>query len=140
MTTAPSSIERAHLKIIHALYAAFGQGEIPAVLSMLDPNVEWIVTGPPDTSYAGTRRGTAQVIEFFTILGKTIDILQFEPREFIAQGDAVVVIGQERMRIKATGRVAENPWVMVFTLREGRIARFREFDDTASVAAAFSHA
>ncbi len=41
------------------------------------------------------------------------------------------------MRIKATGRTAENPWVMAFTLRDGRVVRFREYDDTASVAAAF---
>lgn len=66
-----------------------------------------------------------------------MEIQRFEPREFIAQGDQVVVLGEERMRIKATGRIAENRWVMVFALRDGRIVRFREFDDTAAVAAAF---
>ncbi len=41
------------------------------------------------------------------------------------------------MRVKATGRSYETDWVHVFTLREGAVAEFREYADTAAVAEAF---
>ena len=62
---------------------------------------------------------------------------QYAPREFIAQGDKVVVLGQERFRVKATGRSVENEWAHGWTLREGRAARFYEYNDTAALAAGY---
>ena len=38
--------------------------------------------------------------------------------------------------MKATGRVAENDWAMVFTVRDGKITKFRNYSDTAAVASA----
>ena len=129
--------EQNNVQTVQQIYAAFGRGDIPAVLAALSDEIEWQVTGPREVSYAGARRGKPQVIEFFTVLAQTVDVERFEPQEFIAQDYTVAVIGVERLKIKATGRVAENRWVMVFTLREGRVVRFREYDDTAAVAAAF---
>ncbi len=131
------TIEQQHLQSVQGIYAAFGRGDIPTVLSALADTIEWQVTGPAETAYTGTRRGKPQVLEFFVVLGQTVEIQEFEPREFIVQGETVVVIGHERMKIKATGRVAENDWVMVFTIHDGQVVRFREYDDTAAVAAAF---
>ena len=132
--------EQANLQTVQEIYAAFGRGDIPSILSRLSEDVEWGVTGPAQTSYAGRRRGHEQVIQFFTVLSQTVEVQRFEPGEFIAQGDQVVVLGDERLLVKATGRTAENTWVMVFTLRDGRVTRFREYDDTAAVAAAFRNA
>ena len=56
--------------------------------------------------------------------------------DYIAQGDKVVVLGHERQRVKATGLTVENDFAMVFTIRDGKIARFRNYEDTAAVAAA----
>ena len=129
--------EQANLQTVQQIYAAFGRGDIQAVLSALSDDVEWTVTGPAEVSYAGSRRGRSEVAQFFVLLSQGVEIQRFTPREFIAHGDTVVVLGDETMRIKATGKLAENPWVMVFTLREGRVVRFREYDDTAAVASAF---
>ena len=38
----------------------------------------------------------------------------------------------ERQRIKSTGQVVEIDWAMAFTLRDGKIARFRNYEDTAA--------
>ena len=45
-----------------------------------------------------------------------MDDPNLEAREYIAQGERVVALGHERQRIKATGRVAEVDWAMVFTV------------------------
>ena len=134
-----ATTQQSNLKIVQDLYGAFGRGDIPAVLNMLTDDVQWSITGPKETSYAGQWHGKARVIEFFKALGGTIEIQEFEPKEFIAEGDHVVVISRERMRVRATGQVADQEWVMVFTLQNGRITRFREFDDTAAVATGFRH-
>jgi uncharacterized protein len=70
------------------------------------------------------------------VLGESVEFEQFEPQEYIAQGDKVVVLGHERQRVKATGEVVEDDWAMVFTLRGGKITKFRNYEDTAAVAAA----
>jgi ketosteroid isomerase-like protein len=59
-----------------------------------------------------------------------------QPQEFIAQGDRVVVPGQSNYTIKATGRTNELDWVMVFKLRDGKIADYQYLDDPAAAVTA----
>ena len=103
-----ASVEAENLALVRRIYEAFGKGDILTMLSLLASDVEWRVTGPPQVSYAGARRSREQVVEFFQTLASTVEIQQFEPQEFLAQGEQVAVIGRERMRIKDTGRVVEN--------------------------------
>jgi ketosteroid isomerase-like protein len=77
------------------------------------------------------------VARFLATLDAELDYERWEPQEFIAQDDTVVVVGEERWRVKRTGKTVTNPWVLVLTLRDGKVIRFRNFEDTAAVAAAF---
>ena len=129
--------EQENAQKAQALYAAFGRGDIQTLLSGLTPDVDWTLAGPAEIPLAGQRRGRDQVAAFFKGVGEMIEFQQFEPQEFIAQGDKVVVIGHERGRVKATGCAFDEDWVPVFTLREGKVTKFREYYDTAAVLAAF---
>jgi ketosteroid isomerase-like protein len=82
--------------------------------------------------------GRAEVAEFFRQVAAAEDFQQFEPREFVAQADKVVAIGHYRAVSKPSGKSFESDFVMVFTLRDGRVARFQEFTDSAGINAAFS--
>ena len=128
--------EQDNVRIEKEMFAAFGRGDIPAVLGLLTEDIEWRLAGPTEVTAAGPRRGRDQVAEVFKVLGETSEFEVFEPQEYIAQGDKVVVLGTERQRVKATGQVVDNDWAMVFTLRDGKIARFCNYEDTAAVAAA----
>ncbi|MGH9941795.1 MAG: nuclear transport factor 2 family protein [Pyrinomonadaceae bacterium] len=131
--------ERENVVVVEQIFASFGRGDVPAVLSALVEEVEWFIPGPPDViPYAGMRRGRAEVLRFFEALGGAVEFERFEPREFIAQGDAVVALGFERGRVRATSRAFDNPWAMAFRLRDGKVVSFYSYEDTASVAAAFS--
>ena len=123
--------------VVQQAYAAFGQGDIPALLSLLTDDVEWSLPGPSVIPWAGTRHGHEGVTEFFSMLGKTLEFEQFEPREFVAQGDTVVVLGYERSISKRTGRTLEQEWAHVYTLRDGKIAEGRFIEDTAAQVVAF---
>jgi quinol monooxygenase YgiN len=65
-----------------------------------------------------------------------VEIDQFAPTEFLAQGDRVVVLGALHARVTETGRSYENEWAMVWTLRDGKVAGLQIYEDTAHELAA----
>jgi ketosteroid isomerase-like protein len=125
------------LRIVKEGYAAFGRGDIQGLLGLLAEDVEWQIPGE-GLPLSGTYRGHGGVGQFFQKLAQDSEILAFEPREFVAQDDKVVVLGWERFKIRATNRTVEVNWVMAFTVRGGKIAAFREFADTQAIAAGYA--
>jgi ketosteroid isomerase-like protein len=125
-----------NLQLVKDGYAAFGRGDLPGLLSLLAEDVVWDMPGD-GLPIAGSYRGRDGVASFFEKLRHQADILEFQPREFLADGDRVLVVGWERMKIKATGRGADIDWVMSFTIRNGKIAAFREYTDTKAIADAY---
>jgi len=124
-------------QIIQNIYAAFGQGNIPAILNALASDVEWIHTAAPLVPFSGTYRGTQGVGEFFKKLVEHQDTLVFEPREFVAQGETVAVFGSIKGRSKATGKSYETDWAMKWSLQNGKVKKFHHFFDSAIVEEAF---
>ena len=58
------------------------------------------------------------------------------PTEFIAEGGTVVSLGDFKGVHGATGKTAEARYAHVWTVRDGRIATFRQYIDTLAVARA----
>lgn len=127
-----------NVQVVEQLYASFGRGDMPAILGVLDENVDWLFVGRPgDVPFAGQRHGHQQMIEFFTIVGQSLEVHEFGPREIMAFDDKVLVLGHERVRVRATDRFFETDWIHLFTIQDSKIVRLREFYDTATMAAAF---
>jgi hypothetical protein len=63
-----------------------------------------------------------------------------EAREFVAEGDRVLVVGFDSWRAKATVRTFEGHWVVAFTLRNGKVTNVREHVDTLGAARALEMA
>lgn len=126
-------------KVVQDAYAAFGRGDIPGLLNMLSPDIEWqgVIGAGPNVPTRGVRRGHAEVGRFFEQVGATVDFKRFEPREFVAEGDKVVALGYYEAVVKPTGRPFTSDWVMVFTLRDGKIVRFQEFTDSFGLTNAY---
>ena len=59
-----------------------------------------------------------------------------QPREFVAQGDRVLVVGFATGKIKATNKTFEDDWIFAITVREGRLTSIREYVDTQALARA----
>lgn len=131
------SSEQNNVQVVQQAYAAIGRGDIPALLAMMTEDVEIELPGPSEIPFSGTYSGYDGVGRFFQAIGTSADIRDFEPDEFIAQGDRVVVLGRERLTAKTTGRSWETDWAMVWHVRDGKIARLREFHETGAIAAAF---
>lgn len=128
----------ANIAFIQDIYAAFGRGDVPAILESLTSDVTWEMVGrPKDFPNFGPRAGVDEVAGFFATIGETEEFDAFEPRAFHAAGDRVFVEGHAAGRLKATGKPVVTDWLHVFTLRGGRVAGFREFLDTAQYAEAW---
>ena len=125
-----------NLQVVREGYAAFGRGDVAGLLALMAEDVAWEIPGA-GLPLAGTYRGREGVANFFQKLGEQTEILDFQPREFLADGDRVLVVGWESFKVKATGRVAEAHWIMSFTVRDGKISAFREYTDTKAIADAY---
>jgi ketosteroid isomerase-like protein len=67
----------------------------------------------------------------------TFDIADFQPQDFLAAGDKVVVLGTSREGPKGGGRLVNFRWVHVFTFRNGRIVAFEEPADVSELVREF---
>ncbi|MEF3366747.1 nuclear transport factor 2 family protein [Methylocystis sp. 9N] len=124
---------------INSLYDAFKRGEMKTILDSLDPSIEWASNGDAKIiPWGGRRSGVAGVASFFKSLADDLDFEIFEPRDFFDAGDTVIVIGRTRARVKRQGGVFDCEWAHVFTVKNGKLARFREFYDTAAIVDALS--
>ena len=132
--------ETQNTTVVRDAYAAFGRGDIPALLACMTDDVQWrpVIGTAKHVPFSGERTGKAGVAEFFRIVGETEDFQQFEPREFVAEGDTVVAVGHYRATTRGTGKTFESDFVMVFTFRGGKVATFREYTDSAAINAAFA--
>lgn len=129
--------ESPNAKLIQQCYDAFGRGDIPALLAQFSENIEWRSVAVEGSPFAKEYRGHNEVARFFKQLDEVEEITRFEPREFIAQGERVVVLGSYAAKVKATGRTYESDWAHVFSVKDGKVIRMQEYADTAVMAKAY---
>jgi ketosteroid isomerase-like protein len=118
-------------------YQLFKNKDIEGLLALYADDIEWVEPESEHIPFAGNYRGKAEVARFFTELDQAQEAVRFEPEAFIAEDDKVVVTGHAIWSVKATGQKYESPWVHVFTVRDGKVARFQTYSDTAAAEAAF---
>ena len=127
------SIEK-NIQTVKDFFAAIGSGDKEALLALVAEDIEWIIPGE-DWPRAGPRHGHAGLADLLETASKSIET-STEPREFVAQGDRVLVLGFARGRIKATNKTFEDDWIFAITVRDGRLTHIREYVDTQALARA----
>jgi len=132
--------EQENIVVVQQAYNNFKTGNIRALVDQMTDDVVWQLPEIKNVAIAGTRRGREGVTDFFATVARDQEVLEFEPREIVAQNDKVVSLGHYKWRIKETGRDFASDFVHIFTIRDGRIAGFREHFDSAVVAAAYQKA
>ena len=127
------SIEK-NIHTVKAFFAAIGSGDRKALLALVADDIEWIIPGE-DWPLAGTRRGHAGLADLLESASRSIET-STEPREFVAQGDRVLVVGFAKGKIKATNKTFEDNWIFAITVRDGKLTNIREYVDTQALARA----
>ena len=110
--------------LIQRAYDAFGRGDIPSVLGILDKEIRWDVPG--QSALSGDYFGHKQVLGFFQ---KCMDLsegtLRIELDDIVASETTVFVL----CTVSATrsGQQAKFLEVHVWRIADGRAIEFREF-------------
>ena len=117
----------ANTKLIQQAYDAFDKGDIAAVIALLDENVEW--TSPRVLPHGGEFSGPVQVGKFFEGIGANWDSLVLDI-ESVSDAGASTVVGVVRAKgMHKDGTAREYGAAHLFDVRNGKIARFREYVD-----------
>ena len=124
-----------NVQVVKDFFAAMGSGDKEGLLALSTDDIEWIVPGK-DWPLAGTHRGHAGLRAFLQKASETMETSFPEPPEYVAQGDRVLVVGFATGRIKATDKTFEDDWVFAITVRDGKVAKIREYVDTQALARA----
>jgi ketosteroid isomerase-like protein len=123
-----------NVQIVKDFFTAIGRGDREGLLALVAEDIEWIIPGE-DWPLAGTRHGHTGLADLLETASKSIET-STEPREFVAQGDRVLVIGVATGKIKATNKSFKDDWVFDITVRNGKLTRIREYVDTQTLARA----
>ena len=121
------------VETVQHIYAAFGRGDIPAILACLAEDVEWEHdTFPNPVPWLQPLHGRDQVPRFFKVLADQVEFHSFVPKEILAQGQTVVGLVDLECTVRATGkRVIERDEVHLWRFNaQGQVQRFRHRADT----------
>jgi ketosteroid isomerase-like protein len=123
-----------NVQTVMDFFAAIGRGDREDLLALVADDIEWIIPGE-DWPLAGTRRGHAGLADLLETASKTMET-STEPREYVAQGDRVLVVGVATGKIKATNKPFKDDWVFAITVRNNKVTKIREYIDTQALARA----
>ena len=119
--------------IVRGFYEALGRGDVPGVLGRLHDRLEW-TEAERFPYYSGTWRSPQEVLDKLLVpITRDWNGFSAKPHEFIADGDRVVALGVYSGASKATGKSMTSPFAHVWTVRDGRLASFNMYTDTAKV-------
>jgi ketosteroid isomerase-like protein len=119
--------------LVKSCYAAFARGDVAAVLGAFAEDIEWVeAEGMP---YGGVYRGPEAVAQnVFGPITEDIDGFALVTGEFIASDGAVAAVVRYTGTGKASGKPVDVPAVHVWDIRDGKMARFRQYIDTVKYA------
>ena len=119
--------------IVRSFYDALGRGDVAAVVSLLDAEIEW-TEAERFPYYSGTWRGPQAVVDNLLVpLSRDWDGFSAKLSELVAEGDRVVALGTYSGKFKKSGRSFTAPLAHIWGVRDDKLASFNMHTDTAKV-------
>jgi ketosteroid isomerase-like protein len=110
---------------LRTAYEGFGRRDLQAVLSVMDPDIEWDATDA--LAHTGLYHGHAGVTEYIGSLAGVWEEFDLNPEQFTESGDGarVMVLGRVKGRLAATGQDVEARFAHVLQLDDGKVTRLK---------------
>ena len=126
-----------NVETVRSLYAAFAKGDVPTVLGVLAPDIEWREADNFIYADGNPYVGPNAVLQgVFLRLATEWDGFAANPEQFFDAGETVIVTGRYTGAYKATGKSVDAQFVHCWTLQDGKVIRFQQYADTLQVARA----
>lgn len=119
--------------VIDGWYAAANHRDRQTMQSFLDPNVEWTVTPSyiPNLRPSGnTYRGAEFVLDDIANSTDAFDVYLMEIEQNVIEEDTLVEIGYYRCRYKGSQTEFTTPFVHIWKIKDGKIAKLRQIVDS----------
>ena len=124
-----------HLETIRRIYERFARGDMPTILATFEEDIEFrLAQGHPYQPDGKPWIGARAIMEnFFDKVGPEWQDWTFHIDAAVEAPDALVVEGRYAAVYKPTGRPLDAQACHVWRFRDGRIASFHQYVDTAHV-------
>ena len=126
-----------NLEIVRRLHQHLETGELWAIEEALDPDVEWHWPADPAAgAEAGVDHQPADVVATALHRLSCWERFWIEPRDFVEADDDVIVSVSHRARMKGSDEEIHEELAYVWSLKDGKVTRFRTFADRSAALAA----
>jgi len=124
-----------NVDVVKQAYSNFETGNVPAVLAVFDPWIEWReCKGMPFVKDDGIYIGPEAVVtNVFMNLPIYFDGFNIAVNEIFGADDKVVMVGYYQGTNKATGNPFKANATHVWTLKDGKMTHFYQAVDTAAI-------
>ena len=119
-------MRRSAKAVVDTRFAAFASGDVDAFVATVSEDTVWIYHGTQIIP-SGVFEKKEGVRAFMNSILNRTEIINFEPLEFITEGNKVVVRGREHQRVKRSGRELKQEWVQIYTVENHLITQMEEF-------------
>lgn len=125
-----------NVELLKDLYAKFAVGDVPAVLAVFDPAIEWSACkGLPYVEGDGVYIGPGAVVaNVFMKIGENFDGFNIEIKDIFGDGDKVAMAGYYIGTNKVTGNPFKANATHIWKIKDGIITHFFQAVDTALMA------
>lgn len=125
-----------NVELLKDLYGKFAVGNVPAVLAVFDPGIEWSACkGLPYVEGDGIYFGPEAVVaNIFMKIGEYFDGFTIEVKDIFGEGDKVAMAGYYLGTNKATGNAFKANATHIWTIKDGIATHFFQAVDTALMA------
>lgn len=137
MTSTDSTTTASPVDVLNTFFEKLGAGDLPALLDVIDENVDWKAAGDPQVPWTGQRHGKAAAGDFLATLGQYTEPVSFTVDRVLGDADTAVAVGAFAHRVLGTGKTFESEFVIRIGVVNGRIVRYRIFEDSYAVGQAF---
>ena len=121
---------------VWAVYNNFAKGDIPAVLALLSPTLEWVESDHPALPHRGTHRSPGEVAaKVFGMVMENFDSFAVVPEHMHVAPDAsggvdTVTVEGRAKGVTKRGRTLDAPACWVWTVRDGLVTANHNYHDT----------
>lgn len=132
---ATTTIETENTERVAKIFEAFVRGDLVYILDQLADDARFVSHLDTRVPWAGEYSGKDEVARYFQALGGSVEVRDHSVNALVSQGDTVVASGDVSFVVRESGKAGTSTWVYIFTLANGQVQSFDQFNDAGLVEA-----
>lgn len=117
--------------LIQNFYQALANRELQTLLGLFAEEVDWDVPGNEELApWLGKRQNRNEIKVFHQLLWQSVEPISAQIEHILADGNFGVATGRFSSRMLRSGQVYSSIFSAHFTLKDGKIIRYRFLEDS----------